>query len=50
MFEIGLKCVIETVLYVGDLSKDVDRRELERAFRRHGRIASCDIVEDPVTK
>jgi len=40
----------ETVLFVGELAKSVTEAELERAFRKHGKLESCDLIQDPVTR
>ena len=41
---------LETVIYVGDLARTVTVSQLEEVFSVYGKLVSCDIVEDVVTK
>ena len=37
-------------LYIANLSRRITQRDLEMKFERYGRISSCQIVIDPITK
>ena len=37
-------------LYVGNLNRDVSRRDLEDAFERYGRVVKCDLKNRGIQK
>ena len=45
-----LDSVIGTVIYIANLSKHTRDRDLEDKFSEFGKLITCSVVKDPITR